>query len=195
MSDDQEVGANIRRFRQARGLPQAALGEPLGLNQQAIAKIENGTRAVKLAEAAVIARTLGVELDDIAAGPERTSRRAAFTRLTTTLRGLDEELTYLAERLSEALVELANELGGHLGAPVELRVPLEIAREADELLIRRWGHDLDDLLRELVTTHAPGHAEDYQDYVDALHAIVESAADTGYPGIDSPGKVDDDPET
>ncbi|WP_062908503.1 helix-turn-helix domain-containing protein [Mycobacterium avium] len=194
MGDDQEVGANIRRFRQARGLPQAALGEPLGLNQQAIAKIENGTRAVKLAEAAVIARTLGVELDDIAAGPERAGRRAAFTRLATTLRGIDEQLSHLAEQLSGVTVDLANELGDNLAAPEELRVPAEMIREADDWLNRQWGDDLADLLREMTTTHAPGPPENYMDAVEALHAIVDSVAERR-PGIDPPGKVDDAPET
>ncbi len=41
---------------------------------------------------------------------------------------------------------------------------------------------------------APGPPENYMDAVEALHAIVDSVAERR-PGIDPPGKVDDDPET
>jgi transcriptional regulator with XRE-family HTH domain len=71
---DEVVGANVQRYRTAKEMSQAELAAGMSreggehIHQQTIQKIEKGTRPLKYAEAVVLCRVLGMELDDLAHG-------------------------------------------------------------------------------------------------------------------------------
>lgn len=67
---DEAAGEAIALYRTTRGWTQSGLADlikarGLSLAQQTIAKIEAGTRPLKLAEAVVLAEVLGVKVDDL----------------------------------------------------------------------------------------------------------------------------------
>ena len=55
----------LRVWREYRGLSQAALATQAGVTQGAIAQIEGGSRKGSVKTLRLIARTLGVDLDDL----------------------------------------------------------------------------------------------------------------------------------
>lgn len=59
------LAMNIRREREARGIHQADLGAPAGLDQTRISRIEGGRRAVSAIEAHEFAKFLGVDLSSL----------------------------------------------------------------------------------------------------------------------------------
>ncbi len=70
---DITAGANIRRLRTALGMSQTELANYLGetFRQQTVLKVEQGTRPLKLAEAAAIAEVFHVRVEDLyARGPD-----------------------------------------------------------------------------------------------------------------------------
>jgi transcriptional regulator with XRE-family HTH domain len=72
---DAFAGANLQRWRKARGMSQAALAEILrtlghGFQQQTVLKIEKGDRPLRLHEATDIAQVLDIELIDLARTPD-----------------------------------------------------------------------------------------------------------------------------
>lgn len=58
-----QVGARVRRAREARRISQLELAEALGLSQAAISNLESGARAIRVDELVTISRALGEELD------------------------------------------------------------------------------------------------------------------------------------
>ena len=74
LTQDQLVGRNVQKFRKARRLTQEQLAERLlrnqgvPLRQQVLAKVEQGSRPLRLNEAAAIARELEVSVDALLAG-------------------------------------------------------------------------------------------------------------------------------
>lgn len=56
------LAETIRRERTLRGIKQAELGAPLGLDQTQVSQIESGRRGVSAIEAQAIAKVFGVEL-------------------------------------------------------------------------------------------------------------------------------------
>ena len=65
MSDDASIGNRIRQIRDLLQYTQAALAERIGRSRAWLANIESGRRDIKLKDAAVIARTLGISLDTL----------------------------------------------------------------------------------------------------------------------------------
>lgn len=59
------LAGNIRREREERGIRQADLGAPLGLDQTQISRIEGGRRDVGAIEAREFAKVLGVDLTSL----------------------------------------------------------------------------------------------------------------------------------
>lgn len=71
---ESSFGARVRLLRMKQGWSQEHLARSLteagiAIHQTQIAKIEAGTRAVKLVEAVILARLLNVSLDALALGP------------------------------------------------------------------------------------------------------------------------------
>lgn len=63
-----EFGARVREVRLSNKWTQRQLAEALGVDASAVSRIEQGTRAVRLAEAAAIADALGANLDALVYG-------------------------------------------------------------------------------------------------------------------------------
>jgi transcriptional regulator with XRE-family HTH domain len=69
----QQIGARVRRAREARRIPQVELAEALGLSQAAVSNLESGSRPIRVDELVIISRVLGEELDYFLA-PTREER-------------------------------------------------------------------------------------------------------------------------
>ena len=57
------VGANIRRIREEKGIPQVRLAEQVGISQPMLCQIERGTKVPSLPLGAELARALGCKLE------------------------------------------------------------------------------------------------------------------------------------
>lgn len=62
------IGGNIRRIREEKGMRQCALAEAVGVTGSMISMIERGTRVPSLPLGADIARVLDVRIDDLMHG-------------------------------------------------------------------------------------------------------------------------------
>lgn len=57
-----QIGEIIRRTRRQKGWSQSELGEKAGLRQEAISKVENGSKATRIENICDILTALGLEL-------------------------------------------------------------------------------------------------------------------------------------
>jgi transcriptional regulator with XRE-family HTH domain len=73
------IGDNIAKFRQGRGLTQAELGEKLGVSQNVIARYENNLRNPPLEKLPILAKALGVTLEELF-GLKEKELKATFKR-------------------------------------------------------------------------------------------------------------------
>lgn len=71
------IGDNVRLLRENKQLQQAELAAQLGITQSMLSQIERGTKALSLALAVDIAKTLGSNLEQIAFGIDRRASCAA----------------------------------------------------------------------------------------------------------------------
>lgn len=105
---ESEFGESVKRTRTRMGLSQRAFAQRLTdaglvLDASAISRIEQGKRAVRLGEAAVIANALDVDLDDLVYGglvPERqlqSYRRDANQHMSDARRSLFQMLEAFRE--------------------------------------------------------------------------------------------------
>lgn len=126
-AEDAEVmfGLGLRHVRQQRGWTQQDLAEHLAglgltLHQSVVARIETASRPVRLSEALLLARALGVELQDLLSGVEAVMNediaRLEIQRgnLANQRAQLQEELAQLRSKerqLTEALDEVRMSVG------------------------------------------------------------------------------------
>jgi transcriptional regulator with XRE-family HTH domain len=110
---DKIVGANIRRYRTARGLSQVDLAEALSqatserIHQQTIQKIEKGTRPLKYSEAINIASVLEIPTYMLTSGLREGEANSILMSSTTELKRRRDALSAFAEELAPSLVDLA----------------------------------------------------------------------------------------
>jgi transcriptional regulator with XRE-family HTH domain len=153
---DKRVGANVARYRTAKGMSQADLAADLAtlggihVHQQTIAKIEKGTRSLKFMEGVMIAELLTVDVDDLSVGHNEAIQAAAQLETLEDIRRIGEELDDIGERLAYHLLRLAVGLGidrTKQQADDETRAPAGesagwIESQALDLLKRNWGREL-----------------------------------------------------
>ena len=60
-----QIGLNVRRMRELKGLSQSDLGEPLGITFQQVQKYENGQNRISAGKLPVIAELLGCKAADL----------------------------------------------------------------------------------------------------------------------------------
>ncbi len=60
--------ANVRRIREEKGLSQAALDRAAGLHRTEVGRIEGGNTEPRLMTLAILAKGLGVSIDEMIAG-------------------------------------------------------------------------------------------------------------------------------
>ncbi|MFG2002319.1 helix-turn-helix transcriptional regulator [Spirillospora sp. NPDC048911] len=83
---DERFATNLRQHRERRGLSQAELARLMSeagypMHQQTIAKIESGSRPVRLAEAVQLARALDTTIDMLILSPRDTRHAYAIRHL------------------------------------------------------------------------------------------------------------------
>jgi transcriptional regulator with XRE-family HTH domain len=61
----EEVGALVRELRESAGLTQSELGEVVGLDQSAVARLEKGQRTISALQLVQLAERFGVQEDTI----------------------------------------------------------------------------------------------------------------------------------
>lgn len=125
-SEDQAIGAAIRRRREAAGIHQQTLAAAVGLAPGVMGRVELGTRACRATELRVIAKELGISTDELLRDvtPVSTAElveRAAFRR-DVAYRGLRE----YAESLATAMREVSGDEvilddGDTLSTPADVR--------------------------------------------------------------------------
>jgi transcriptional regulator with XRE-family HTH domain len=124
MDDDALVGANIARFRVARGLSQAELAAQLGVAQQTVAKIEKGTRPLKYSEAYKVAQILDVTISAFGSQrPESAEAESNVVRLQHKFRQAIDKMGEAATDVSLALVAIAHEIAVDRARDPEYRSP------------------------------------------------------------------------
>jgi transcriptional regulator with XRE-family HTH domain len=69
-----QVGARIRKLRETKGLSQEVLAELSGLHRTYIGLVERGQRNLTLEALEALAEALGVEVAELFAGIEHTSK-------------------------------------------------------------------------------------------------------------------------
>lgn len=80
--DNQHIGGAVRALRERRGASQEAVAEAMRKaghekwSQATVWSVEQGTRPLRLAEAADLAATLEVSIDDLLRVPDDVERRA-----------------------------------------------------------------------------------------------------------------------
>lgn len=125
---DVSIGARFRQIRTELDLSQAAMcsrlfTEGVPWSQGTLSKVENGERPIRLAEAPLVARALGVELDELLSGKSRLN--VALRRLDVAvdesrkrLRSAEEEFTFHKKRT--LVLRLIKELGEGGAGPYEV---------------------------------------------------------------------------
>ncbi|HEX3530775.1 MAG TPA: helix-turn-helix domain-containing protein [Thermoanaerobaculia bacterium] len=93
-----ELGSRIAHFREMLGWRQNGLAEQAGLRPQRLSNIERGVQLPRVDELVILARTLGVSLDELVFG---TPRRTPLTTLAAQLEALmpEAELAALTRHL------------------------------------------------------------------------------------------------
>jgi transcriptional regulator with XRE-family HTH domain len=151
---DAVVGANVRQYRQAAGLTQAAIGDALGLPQQTVPKIERGERPLRFAEAHHLAALFGIEVEALSA-PSGAGVAAAVAATNEASRWL-----------TTAALELGEQLG-KLACAVHAD---ESTEAADTLLKWDWAAEVDSAMLDAITSH---HTTFGTTVKDALRWLVQ----------------------
>lgn len=99
---DVRIGGTIRRFREARGMTQAALADGIGVTFQQVQKYERGVNRVAAASMLRAAETLGCSVADLFDEPDpsgATVSERALLRVWAKLKPREQEaaLAMLAE--------------------------------------------------------------------------------------------------
>jgi transcriptional regulator with XRE-family HTH domain len=77
-----QLGARIAELRKAQGITQTQLAEVLGVSQQTITAYEVGRRRIQVSSLPVIAKNLGVAVEDLVGEPlATTSKRGPAPKL------------------------------------------------------------------------------------------------------------------
>ncbi|OBG18340.1 hypothetical protein A5768_31840 [Mycolicibacterium fortuitum] len=127
-------GERVRDARQERKWSQKQLAEKLALDASAISRLEQGTRAIRLGEAALIARVLDVDLDFLVYGDldpvaalrraraEADSRMHVVRRAAQAMAGEYLEIIYLLSENPELFGNLGQAGGGDEATPLPTTV-------------------------------------------------------------------------
>lgn len=143
---DRLIGANIRRYREARDLSQAELAEQLDMHQQTVQKIEKGTRPLKHSEAIRFASALKVPLHELTARDTAAEIAAEAMRHSGRFSQLNRQVKALAKDIADALVDFALvsgfiQRGLHEGEIEDDEIGASLTA-AQTWLIHNWGQTL-----------------------------------------------------
>ncbi len=74
-----QLGAKVAELRKAEGITQVQMAELLGVSQQTINSYEVGRRRIPVSSLPVLARTLGVSMEELIGAPPATARKRGPT--------------------------------------------------------------------------------------------------------------------
>ncbi|MGH3969065.1 MAG: helix-turn-helix transcriptional regulator [Mycobacterium sp.] len=154
---DRAVGRNVRQYRQAAGMTQAAVGDEIGLPQQTVLKIERGERPLRLVEADKLATLFGVDVAALSAPPDGVAVAAAVAAT----RAASTALVAQAANLGQELIRLAHY--AHTEGSSEA---------ADALLSADWGATVNSVILDVIT-HQVGLDAKPATAQKALQQLVE----------------------
>ncbi len=105
MSGNNDVGGQLRRLRLERGLSQERLAEAAGLSRDAVARIERGDRAPRVATLSALAEALDSSAAAVLAGhPGRLPRPDGSARLQRRVDRIQQVLATVPEDLADRIV-------------------------------------------------------------------------------------------
>ena len=108
------LGERITNLRKARGITQVELAEILGVSQQTVQAYEVGRRRIQVSALPVVARTLGVPLEElfgVVRKPER-SKRGPMSQLERSMERI-AELPKQKQRFVVEMLETVLAQAGH----------------------------------------------------------------------------------
>ena len=103
--DYQEIGRNIRRFRQAKGLKQKELAELIQVSDQHVSHIENAHTQVSLPTLVLIANAIGVSVDELLCDSVEKSKHVFDDALSRIAKDCDDWETRIIADVAAALKE------------------------------------------------------------------------------------------
>lgn len=139
-SADERIAGNVRALREQREMSQSALAKAMsdhGLqwHQQTVYKVENGTRPLRAAELAALARILKTSLDRFMWTGAEANESAAVYDAAATLRARWDEASIAVRRLLAARAHGERILAGRSASTYE-RVRLACRELAADLAER-----------------------------------------------------------
>lgn len=163
---DQHVAANVKRLREQAGLKQAALVDLLRVNGLAdwhpttLSRTESGERPLRMSEAVVLARVLGVDLATLV---EMDTFARVVRDAQQSIRDVEQSNSALAEYVKEAMnarvvaetaMSEAEAVGEESDKPMKVRArlgmlrksyaeatelsPSEVAAKVEQAITERW---------------------------------------------------------
>lgn len=176
---DQNIAANVREYRESRGLSQDELAQRMtdrgfGFSQATIWKIESGQRPVKLSEAAALANALEIPGFSAALGflldePETSRHRA--------------RLQFFHRKAHDAYEDLKAAAGAYLKAQVELVFTVRDAHDAGAPVSELWTSWLDiPAERAVIEVRHEGEQHDKitEQIDDDVDKVMQALRDRGY---------------
>lgn len=154
VSTDEQIGKNVRTFREAKNWSQqelaAAAGRQLGeaIHQQTVLKIEKGSRPLRLTEAEAFARALEVRLEMLSEDDAKVLSTARIASRSKAVEEMRDQLFQFAGELAQRLEDLAL-----VATQNHQDADPRVVAQAGLLLANDWG----DMLRDLLAgeLHAP----------------------------------------
>jgi transcriptional regulator with XRE-family HTH domain len=145
---DALVGANVRRYRTAKGLSQADLAAALSaggehVHQTTVLKIEKGTRPLRFSEAVRISEALGISPAALAEQADDAKENADFLRRFLRITKMEARLQDFAAELTTVLVDCA----GWLDSQENSGARRDRVYAARQLLKKNWGDYLNEELQ------------------------------------------------
>lgn len=201
---DQLVGSNVSTYRAARGLSQAGLAAAMStdgdhVHPQTIQKIEAGTRPLRYAEALRICNVLKIGVAQLADGAEHARAAGRYLQRFEALSRMRRELDDFAGRLVPILVDLAHLIAFERDDAGERQAAAWLVENAESWLTTEWGTALEGFIMDHLREHPDltmlRSEVDADTYAEVLKRASEVVVSAYHPDVDSPGKVDDAPET
>jgi transcriptional regulator with XRE-family HTH domain len=200
---DQLVGANLRTYRNARGLSQADLASALSaggelVHPQTIQKIEKGARPLRYAEALRICHVLKIGVAQLADGDEHARANGRYMQRYQALSHAAGDLDDFAGRLVPILVDLAHLIALERNDAEARQATAHVVEGARDWLTYPWGKHLDDAIMTQVQAHPDLTSlradVDAPTYAVVLQHVSEIQIRDYDPDIDNGNEVDDDSE-
>lgn len=102
-----EFGARVKEARKQKQWTQKKLADLIGIDASAISRIEQGVRAIRLGEAAHIARALGSDLDELVFGGELPPEVQLQRRRDSANRTMNQ-MRYAAVEMADSYIDIAD---------------------------------------------------------------------------------------